>query len=155
MVRSRGTLIKHVVRGADGRVRGWYVYYLVPGGSHRCCRSAPTNATQEMLDHLLRHAYDAGSAGIQGRLEGARQEPLAQRRALFHQSGFLVLIHAQDRAVSHAIQAGHAPHAPRRRVLDGASPRAVPVNVLLVAEESAGIQVLRMVAGSEHDLARS
>ena len=35
-------------------------------------------------------------------------EPLAQRRALFHQSGFLVLIHAQDREISHAIQAGHA-----------------------------------------------
>jgi hypothetical protein len=108
-VRSRGTLIKHVVGGADGRVRGWYVYYLVPGGISQVLQiGAEERNAGDVLDHLLRHAYEAGSAGIQGRLEAHVREPLAQRRALFHQSGFLVLIHAKDREVSHAIQAGHA-----------------------------------------------
>jgi hypothetical protein len=108
-VRSRGTLVKHVVRGADGRVRGWYVYYLVPGGISQVLQiGAEERNAGDVLDHLLRHAYDAGSAGIQGRLEAHVREPLAQRRALFHQSGFLVLIHAKDRELSHAIQAGHA-----------------------------------------------
>ena len=67
-VRSRGTLIKHVVRGADGRVRGWYVYYLVPAIS-QVLQIGADERNAGVLDHLLRHAYDAGSAGIQGRLE--------------------------------------------------------------------------------------
>ena len=108
-VRSRGTLIKHLVRGTDGRARGWYVYYLVPGGISQVLQiGAEERNVPDVLDHLFRNAHEAGSAAVQGRLEAHIREPLSQRRALFHQSGFLVLIHAGDREISHAIQAGHA-----------------------------------------------
>jgi hypothetical protein len=108
-VRSRGILVKRLVRTSDGRVRGWYVYYRVPGGISQVLQvAADERDAGEVLDHLLRDAYDGRSAALQGRLESHIREPLSQRRALFHQSGYLALIHARDRELLHAIQGGQA-----------------------------------------------
>lgn len=102
-VRTRGTLVKRAVS------RGWYVYYLVPGGISQVLQvAAEERDAGEVLDHLFDDAYARGSAAVQGRLEAHVREPLARRKALFHQSGYLALIHARDREVLHAIQAGQA-----------------------------------------------
>lgn len=102
-VRSRGTLVKRAVS------RGWYVYYLVPGGISQVLQvAAEERDAGDVLDHLFADAYRRGSAAVQGRLEAHVREPLAQRRALFHQSGYLALVHARDREILHAIQAGQA-----------------------------------------------
>jgi hypothetical protein len=102
-VRSRGRLVARAVR------RGWYVYYLVPGGISQVLQvAAEERDAGALLEHLLRDAYEGGSAAVQGRLEAHIREPLAQRKALFHQSGYLALVHAEDREILHAIQAGQA-----------------------------------------------
>ena len=102
-VRSRGTLVKKAVS------HGWYVYYLVPGGISQVLQvAAEERDVGELLDHLFADAYERGSAAVQGRVEAHVREPLAQRKALFHQSGYLALIHARDHEVVHAIQAGQA-----------------------------------------------
>ena len=102
-VRSRGTLVKRAVS------RGWYVYYLVPGGISQVLQiAAEERDAGDVLDHLFDDAYARGSAAVQGRLEAHVREPLARRKALFHQSGYLALIHARDRELVHAIQAGQA-----------------------------------------------
>jgi hypothetical protein len=102
-VRSRGTVVKRAVSG------GWYVYYLVPGGISQVLQvAAEERGAGEVVDHLFADAYERGSAAVQGRLEAYIREPLAQRKALFHQSGYLALVHARDRDVLHAIQAGQA-----------------------------------------------
>jgi hypothetical protein len=102
-VRSRGTLVKRAVS------RGWYVYYLVPGGISQVLQvAAEERDAGDVLDHLFDDAYRRGSAAVQGRLEAHVREPLAQRKALFHQSGYLALVHARDRELLHAIQAGQA-----------------------------------------------
>jgi hypothetical protein len=108
-VRSRGTVLKRLVRTSDGRLRGWYVGYLVPGGIAQVLQvAADERDVGYVLDHLFREAYESGAAALQGRLEPHLREPLTQRRAVFHRAGYLALVHARDNELLHAIQAGHA-----------------------------------------------
>jgi hypothetical protein len=107
-VTERGTLIRRLVR-AGGEVRGWYVYYLVRGGIGQVLAVAgPEQGVEDVLDSLFRDAQSRGAAGLQGRLEPHLLEPLSQRRCVFHAAGYLSLLHARDRDLLHAVQAGRA-----------------------------------------------
>ena len=62
----------------------------------------------DVLDHLLHDARSRGASGIQGRVEAHLRAPLSRRRAVFHASGFLALLHSRDAGILHAIQSGWA-----------------------------------------------
>jgi hypothetical protein len=107
-IEARGELRARIVR-VDGEVRGWYVYYLQPGGLSMVLQVVgEERAVGDVLDDLLRDAHAAGAAGVQGRVEAHLLEPLSQRRALFHPSGYLALIHSRNEELLHAVQSGRA-----------------------------------------------
>jgi hypothetical protein len=108
-VKTRGELIARLVRGRDGSVRGWYVYYLPPGGIAQVIQlAANERAVDDPLDHLLHDAWSRGASGVQGRVEAHLREPLSRRRCVFHASGYLALLHSRNPELLHAIQAGRA-----------------------------------------------
>lgn len=108
-VGTRGELVARLVRARDGAVRGSYVYYLRPGGIAQVIQVAgDEREVGDVLDHLFHDARERGASGIQGRVEAHLRAPLAERRAVFHASGYLALVHSRDAEVLHAIQSGRA-----------------------------------------------
>jgi hypothetical protein len=108
-VRTRGALVARLVRGGDGDVRGWYVYYLRPGGIAQVLQVVGKERDVDAaLDHLFHDAYARGASGIQGRVDTHLREALSRRRCVFHASGYLALLNARDAAILHAVQSGRA-----------------------------------------------
>jgi GNAT superfamily N-acetyltransferase len=66
---DRGRLAARLVRGPQGRVLGWFVYLLPEDGVAEVVEVVATGDPAPVLDHLVRHAHDAGAAAVQGRLE--------------------------------------------------------------------------------------
>ena len=93
-VKSRGTLVRSLVRNNRGQVVGWYVYYLHEGVSQVMQVAAQRGAVSDVLDHLLHHAYVNGSAAVSGRLEPHLLGALTERRCIFSFDGG-ALIHAK------------------------------------------------------------
>lgn len=61
-VRSRGELVKRLIRNREDRVLGWYVAYLQHRGLSQVMQiAARERDAQAVLDHLF---YDAQSAGV-------------------------------------------------------------------------------------------
>ena len=88
-VKTRGTLVRSLVRDNRGQVVGWYVYYLHDAVSQVMQVAAQRGAVEDVLDHLLHHAYVNGSAAVCGRLEPQLLGALSARRCIFS------LIHAK------------------------------------------------------------
>ena len=67
---DRGELTARLVRNANGRVLGWFLYLLEPGGVAEVLQVgiAGTDA-DPVLDHLIASADAAGAGAVQGRLE--------------------------------------------------------------------------------------
>lgn len=105
----RGELIARLVRNAEGRVQGWFVYYHRPGGIAQTLDvAAAANDVGDVLDALLADAHGRGAVAVQGRVEPHLLERLSERRALFHKSGYLPLIHSSRPELLHAIHSGRA-----------------------------------------------
>lgn len=86
-MKSRGTLVRSLVRNARGQAIGWYVYYLNDGVSQVMNIAAKRGAIEDVLDHLLHHASVNGSAAVRGRLEPQLLEALSERRCVFSFDG--------------------------------------------------------------------
>ncbi len=108
-VTQRGELVARLVRHADGRPLGWFVYYHRSGGIAQVLAvAAAGNALGEVLDALLADARERGAVAVQGRVEPHLLEHLSGRRAIFHKSGYLPLIHSPRPELLHAIHSGRA-----------------------------------------------
>ena len=108
LVKARGELRTRIVK-RDGRVLGWYVYYLLPGGISQVQQIAGKERdVGDVLDDLFADANAGGSAALQGRVEAHLLQPLSVRRALLHPSGYLSLVHARDPEILSSVQSGRA-----------------------------------------------
>lgn len=108
-VSQRGELIARLVRAADGRAQGWFVYYHRPGGIAQTLSVAGAgNDIGDVLDALLADAHERGAVAVQGRVEPHLLERLSERRVIFHKSGYLPLIHSPRPELLHAIHSGRA-----------------------------------------------
>jgi hypothetical protein len=108
-VTPRGELIARLVRAPDRRVQGWFVFYHRPGGIAQTLDvAASANDVGDVLDALLADAHERGAVAVQGRVEPHLLERLPERRAVFHKSGYLPLIHSRRPELLHAIHSGRA-----------------------------------------------
>ncbi|MDD7940820.1 GNAT family N-acetyltransferase [Actinomycetospora lutea] len=65
-----GRPVARLVRAANGRVLGWFVYVLPEHGVAQVLQLCATGSDPEpVVDHLFRQAFDDGAAVVQGRLE--------------------------------------------------------------------------------------
>ena len=108
-VEPRGEMVARLARNPEGRVQGWFVYYHRPGGIAQALGVAGAgNDVGDVLDALLADAHDRGAVAVQGRVEPHLLDRLPERRALFHKSGYLPLIHSPRPELLHAIHSGRA-----------------------------------------------
>jgi hypothetical protein len=109
-VRSRGELVKRLIRDRKDRVLGWYVAYLQPRGLSEVMQiAAQERDAPAVLDHLFHDAQRAGVAALAGQLEPFLFEALWQRRrrCFFHLSGNF-LVHSRNLEVLNPILLGQA-----------------------------------------------
>jgi predicted N-acetyltransferase YhbS len=100
---ARGLPIAHLVRDSGGRALGWYVYYLRPGGRSEVMQIvARPRDHGAVLDHLLRHAWEHGSAMLRGRLEPGLTALVCRRRCMLWYRGG-ALAHSHDPELADAL----------------------------------------------------
>ena len=104
----RGGLAGSLVR-RNGRVLGWYVYYLEPGGPSRVLQIVAGETDGEVvLHHLLHDASTKGAAAVYGRLEPRLFGALSARRPMLRFSEGRSLIQSRHPEITAAILAGDA-----------------------------------------------
>jgi hypothetical protein len=92
----RGTPVRHLVRDRNGRVAGWYVYFLPRGGVAQVMQvAAPNGCAELVLDHLFWHAATEGAAAVQGRFEPVLLGPLRKHWCLLSRSQG-ALVHTEN-----------------------------------------------------------
>jgi hypothetical protein len=106
--RRHGRLQGRLVRDADGKIAGWFLYYLNTGLSRVLQVMARKDATRAVLEHLFRHAADHGAVALEGRIEPRFTFDMGNMQCLFHSSGELTLLHARDPAVMASLMHGDA-----------------------------------------------
>ncbi|MDL5160374.1 GNAT family N-acetyltransferase [Actinomycetospora termitidis] len=92
---DRGALSAELVRGPQGRVLGWFLYLLPPGGVAEVLQIGVTGPDPEpVLDHLVAHAATQGAAAVQGRLEPVTAGLLGRPGVLVRKNA-RALVHAE------------------------------------------------------------
>lgn len=92
----RGTPVRHLVHDRNGRVAGWYVYFLARGGMAQVMQvAAPNGRADLVLGHLFWHAASEGAAAVQGRFEPALLGALRDHWCLMTRSQ-VALVHTDD-----------------------------------------------------------
>jgi len=108
-VRSRGELVRRLVRNGDGTVAGWFVYYASPNGIGWVLQIAGSDQSLEaVLDHLLLDAASRQVAALRGRLEPHLCAPLTRRHCVLRQSDAFALLHAPSIELLHVVSSGRA-----------------------------------------------
>jgi hypothetical protein len=109
-----GTGVRKLVRGSDGRLAGWYVYYLRRSGLSEVMQiAARPRDVKLVVDHLFHDARVNGAAGLIGRVEPRLVEAVAPcliqprrspRCLIVYGAG--ALIHAREPGIVAAVRAG-------------------------------------------------
>lgn len=95
----RGRLVRHLVRGAHGRVLGWYLYFLPYRGIAQVLQVGVRGTDPgPVLDHMLWHAHHEGAAAVHGRLEPVMVSVLEARACLLRKTSW-ALVHSEDPAI--------------------------------------------------------
>ena len=106
--RSWGTPQRRLVRDGDGRVLGWYVYYLLRGEACQVMQiAARSRHAGTVLDNLLAHAARGGGGALHGRVEAHILAALAPRGAVFRFSP-RSLVHSTNTDLLGALTSGQA-----------------------------------------------
>jgi len=103
--KGRGMLQRVGVRDGAGDMVGWYLYYLNPGGISEVVQiGARKMFADDVLGHLLHHAWRGGALAASGQLDPAAFQALAAKGSVFHHDGVSwFLIHSKNPAVLAAI----------------------------------------------------
>jgi len=98
------------VRDAEGRLLGWFIYYLKHRGLSVLMQlAAKPHSGATVLDCLIAHAAQGGATAITGRLEPLLLQPLAARPDIsFQLSPYWMVAHTRNPDLMAAIHRGDA-----------------------------------------------
>lgn len=104
-----GRLEKVVIRHENRRIAGWYLYYVEPSGIGEVLQiAAAADSINEVLEHLLYHAWVRGVIALSGRPDPVFIHELADRHCLLHGGSPWMLVHAKRPELLQAISRGDA-----------------------------------------------
>lgn len=107
--KRRGQFQKVAVIADGGKVAGWYLYYLKPGGICEVIQiAAERESIRPVLAHLFYHARAAGAIAVAGQLEPRFAQEFSDEHCLIHRGAGSVLIHSNRADVREAIYRGDA-----------------------------------------------
>ena len=107
---SSGSLRKVLLRNAEKKVVGWFLYYLRPGGVAQVLHlgAADHEDVGVVLDRLFQRARREGAIAVSGRLVPRWVPVFSDKFCLIHRSYHWMLMHSRDREILYAIQSGDA-----------------------------------------------
>jgi hypothetical protein len=98
-----------MLRDPNGKMAGWFLYYLDPGGISRVIQLAARNdRVRPTLEHLFQHASDRGALALEGRMDPRFAEELGRMQCFFRNCGELTLLHSRDPALLAPLLGGNA-----------------------------------------------
>lgn len=105
-----GVLRKTLVRDADGKVQGWYLYLMKSNGVAEVVQLVGERASIDaVLDHLFFHAREQGAIAVTGQVDPAFFRNLSDRYCIFHHpTDSWLMLDSKDPEILHAIEAGKA-----------------------------------------------
>jgi hypothetical protein len=104
-----GRLRKIVARDSNGKIIGWYIYGLTPGGIGEVLQiGADSTSIGKVLDHLFYDAWEHDLIGLHGRLEPQFMEELTRRSCFFLRNGSWTLAHSTKPELPAMIQSGNS-----------------------------------------------
>ena len=106
--KRHGAFHGRLVREPDGRVAGWFMYYLNGRMSQVVQIGARTQRFEAVLEQLFHHAWSRGAVALEGRMEPRLARVLSERHCFFHDRASVTLIHARDPAMLHPLVEGDA-----------------------------------------------
>jgi hypothetical protein len=107
-VRSRGELLRSLVRADDGRVCGWYVAFVRKGAVCDAIQVAATERVVDVvLDHLFREAAQRGASAVRGRLERRLLPALSVRTRFLRYTGG-ALAHSRSPEIMRVVRSSNA-----------------------------------------------
>jgi hypothetical protein len=105
-IKTPGSFQKVLVRDSGGKVLGWYLYYLKPGGLSEVVQiGAPGKAMEEVLDHLFYHAWRGGSVAVSGQVDPFFMQDFLTKHCFLH-GGSWTLVHSRDSGLLQTIDRG-------------------------------------------------
>lgn len=106
--KHHGVLQSRLLREPNGRIAGWFLYYLNTGMSRVVQFGARQESARAVLEHLFHHAWCRGALALEGRMEPRFARALGDRHCFFHDRAAMTLMHARDPAVLDPLHRGDA-----------------------------------------------
>jgi hypothetical protein len=104
-----GDLRKALVRDKEGKIAGWYIYAVVPGGIGEVLQLGATSSSMgTVLDHLFFDAWEHDLIGIHGRMEPQFMQELTGKSCFFLRHGSWTLINSNRPQLVNLFQSGTA-----------------------------------------------
>jgi Acetyltransferase (GNAT) family len=104
-----GSLYQALIRGMDGRIAGWFIYFVNPRGTSQVVQiAARQGATATVFDHLVHHAWKHGVVALTGRVDAQLLSHLQSQALRLAREDPWVLVHSRRTDVLDAIQGGEA-----------------------------------------------
>jgi hypothetical protein len=94
--RRHGVLQGCLLRETDGRIAGWFLYYLNARMSQVLQVGARRERVSAVLERLFEHAGARGAVAIQGRLEPHMAAGLRHKLCVLQNRGIMTMLHARD-----------------------------------------------------------
>lgn len=106
--KRHGRLQARMLRDANGKVAGWFLYYLDPGVSRVIQVAARPDRVRPVLEHLFHDATERGSVALEGRMDTRFAAELGHMQCFFRNCGELTLLHSRDPALLAPLLSGNA-----------------------------------------------
>ena len=107
--KRHGRLEARILRDANGRMAGWFLYYLDPDGMSRVVQlAARPDRVRPVLEHLFHHASERGTMALEGRMDPRFAAELGKMQCFFRNCGELTLLHSRDPSLLAPLLLGNA-----------------------------------------------
>jgi hypothetical protein len=102
-------LRKVLLRDADGKIAGWYIYYLTPGKFGEVAQlGGDRKRIRDVLDHLFNEAWSYGLIGLHGTVERQLMPDLSEKNCFFTCRGGWTVAHSRKPQFLEILNSGGA-----------------------------------------------
>jgi len=102
-------LRKLVLRDDSGKIAGWYIYYLNPGGFADVAQiGGPRKQMKHILDHLFHDAWSLGALAVHGTVDRRLMDIFSEKNCFFTCRGGWTLSHSRQPGFLDLLNSGDA-----------------------------------------------
>ena len=108
-MKAHGTLRKVLLRGGDGQIAGWYIYYWRRGNVAEVAQiGGPRQSTKDVLDHLFHDARGRGAIALHGVVDRSLMADFSDKNCFFTCRGGWTVAHSRNPELLAVLNSGDA-----------------------------------------------